>query len=76
MKPVYAKALLAQNVLRLRTQKSLTQEQLAAAIGVSTKTICNLEQGQFGKRFGVQHVLLLADALDCPASVLFLPPTT
>lgn len=53
----------------LRRQKGLTQEELAAAIGVSTDMVGSIEQGRAWTTFG--NLLALASALGVGVGQLF-----
>lgn len=58
-------------VAELRTQKGMTQEQLAEALSLSTHTITRIETG---KAFASSKVIsLMCDVFDISPSVLFTP---
>jgi putative transcriptional regulator len=58
------------NCLRkVRLQKELTQDALAAAVGVTRQTIIAIEKGRFGP--SVSLALRLASALDVPLEEMF-----
>lgn len=59
---------LAARLREMRRRKSLTQEQLAAASGISSIMIAKIEQGKRQPRLPV--LLSLAQALDVPLSEL------
>jgi transcriptional regulator with XRE-family HTH domain len=60
--------ILAANVYHLRTSLGLTQEQLAAAIGVSQPRIAEIERGDANPRLGT--LAKLARALGVPVADL------
>ncbi|MEC4019402.1 helix-turn-helix transcriptional regulator [Streptomyces sp. H27-D2] len=51
-----------------RLRRSLTQETLAERVGLDRKTIVRIEAGQTSPL--LDHLLLLADALDVPLTQL------
>ena len=52
-----------------RTAKALTQEQLAASVGVSRQTIVAVEKGNYVP--SVALAMELSKCLDCPVETLF-----
>ena len=54
---------------RYRRAKRFTQEQLAAAAGVTARTIRSIEKGVSEPRYGTQD--RIARALDCPIDDVF-----
>jgi transcriptional regulator with XRE-family HTH domain len=56
----------------IRKSRQLTQEQLAAALGVSVKTLQHLEHGRSHLTTG--RIGQLSRALGCPAFAFFDPP--
>lgn len=59
-----------QNKLReIRTERGLTQEQLAGMVGVTRQTIISVEKGRFTP--SVRLALELAQALDASVNELF-----
>ena len=60
---------LKNNLKDIRTQKGLSQGQLAELVGVSRNTISSIETGQFGPT--AKLALILCTALDCRFEDLF-----
>lgn len=65
--------LLADNVIRLRTARGLTQLQLAARTGLTNAYISKVEQGH--PNIGLGCLEALARGLDCWPADLLLPPS-
>lgn len=59
---------LAENVKRLRTQKGLSQQQLAETIGVSHPRVSEIENGRSNPT--LETICLLAEALETTAARL------
>ncbi len=57
---------------QIRRAKDLTQEQLAAAVGVSVKFIGNIERGTSAPSF--ETIEKIAEVLEVDASEFFPPP--
>lgn len=47
----------------IREAKKLSQQEVAAAMGMSSGDLCNLEKGRRSKNPGAKRLLALADAL-------------
>jgi len=58
-----------ESLRRFRTQRGLTQSQLAEAIGRSTDLISRVERGDSAPSFGTLEAL--SKALDVPVAVMF-----
>jgi len=64
-----ARRAIGDRIRAARTGRKLTQEALAEATGLDRKTINRIEQGAHAT--SVDHLLLIAHALDIPPSDLF-----
>ena len=53
----------------LRNMKGITQEQLAAEVGITVESVSNIERGIHGPRF--ENLEKIARALDTPVKELF-----
>jgi transcriptional regulator with XRE-family HTH domain len=60
---------LGRNVLRIRTERGLTQEQVADAGGLALSDVGRIERGQ--RDPGVRVLVRLADGLDVKVGDLF-----
>ncbi len=60
---------LKNNLKAVRTEKKLSQTQLAEMVGVSRNTISSIETGQFNPT--AKLALILCTALDMPFEALF-----
>ncbi|NCC06486.1 MAG: transcriptional regulator [Clostridia bacterium] len=60
---------LKNNLKAVRTEKNLSQTQLAEMVGVSRNTISSIETGQFNPT--AKLALILCTALDMPFEMLF-----
>lgn len=56
------------NVRAARTGRKLTQEKLGELVGLDRKTVNRIEQGTHATL--IDHLLLIADALDTPLADL------
>ena len=56
------------NVRAARTGRKLTQEKLGELVGLDRKTVNRIEQGTHATL--IDHLLLIADALDMPLADL------
>lgn len=57
------------NIRELRTRAGLTQEDIAAALGVTAAAVCQYESGK--RRIAVSQLMPLKDALGCTWEELF-----
>jgi transcriptional regulator with XRE-family HTH domain len=58
------------NKLRsVRLEKGITQEQLAAEVGITVESISNLERGLYGPKF--ENLEKIAESLNIPVKELF-----
>ena len=53
----------------MRNMKGITQEQLAAEVGITVESVSNIERGIHGPRF--DNLEKIARALDIPVKELF-----
>jgi len=53
----------------LRNSKGITQEQLAAEVGITVESVSNIERGIYGPRF--ENLEKIALALNTPVKELF-----
>lgn len=61
-----------ENVKKYRKEKSITQEQLALAIGHSSASmISKIEAGLENKRYSIKQLYLISKVLDVPFDKLF-----
>lgn len=58
------------NIAEIRKKMSLTQDELADALGVNRSTICRYENGHID-RIPYTHCIGLAQALGCTTETLF-----
>jgi transcriptional regulator with XRE-family HTH domain len=65
--------LVGSRIRAVRKHRRLTQEQLAARIGVDSKTISRAENGRYN--IAIDFIATLARALDVPSSAFFLENT-
>lgn len=74
--PLRALQLLGRTVRRLRKQRGLSQEELAARAGMHLNHLSSIERGE--RNAGVLSILKLARGLDVPVTSLFdeFPPST
>jgi transcriptional regulator with XRE-family HTH domain len=64
----------ANNVKRIRTEKGVSQFDLALTIGQKgSSLIANAETGTRGKRFNLEHLYKIAKALDVDVREFFSP---
>ena len=68
-RPIEDKLILKNNLKEARTEKSLSQAQLATLVGVSRNTISSIETGQFNPT--AKLALILCIALDKKFEELF-----
>lgn len=66
---VAAKATIANRVKELRTARGWTQEELAAAVGVSRQSINSIERERYVPSLPL--AMLLARAFECPFDNVF-----
>lgn len=74
--PVRALQLLGRTVRRLRKQRGLSQEELAARSKMHLNHLSSIERGE--RNAGILSILKLARGLDVPITLLFdeFPPST
>jgi transcriptional regulator with XRE-family HTH domain len=63
-----ARRAIGDRIRAARTERKLSQEALAEAIGLDRKTINRIEQGAYAT--SIDHLLLIAHALDTPLADL------
>jgi len=67
---MYNLAILGKNLKRYRCFRGLTQEELAAKVGLTKYTISNVEVAK-QKNFGLKHVISICQVLDVKIEELF-----
>ena len=72
MKPEDIYEEVGRNIRRYRDGARRTQEQVAAAIGVSRASLANIEVGR--QRVQLHHLYAIAAALDLDSPAVLLPP--
>jgi transcriptional regulator with XRE-family HTH domain len=56
-----------------RTEKGLSQSQLAFELGQTNGFVAQIESGKYGKKYNIQHLNEIAKILECSPKD-FLPP--
>lgn len=59
---------IGKRIQKYRTQKNLTQEQVAEAVGISQKHLSRIEKGYHNPRFDM--IIRIAEALNIPTDAL------
>ena len=72
MKPEDIYEEVGRNIRRYRDGARRTQEQVAAAIGMSRASLANIEVGR--QKVRLHHLYAIAEALDLASPALLLPP--
>ncbi len=61
---------LRQRIVSFRKQRSLSQRDIAQALGITDQTVSNWEQGRNEPRLTIRQVVLLCRILDCSLGAL------
>ena len=67
---MYDLTIFGKNIKRYRQWRGLTQEDLAAKVGLTKYTISNVEVAK-QKNFGLKHVIAICEALNVKIQELF-----